>query len=82
MLKKLVLAASMFAFSQISMADNREVIATMINLEGYLCAEVVSVRELQISGVYEIICIEYRGGSGQVRYIVDARSEPAVVTKA
>ncbi|MXP15822.1 hypothetical protein GRI44_13795 [Altererythrobacter confluentis] len=55
-----------------------EQIATMINLNGHLCAKVVRVSPLVIGGNrYEVTCIEYRGGSGRVRYIFDAEQGTA-----
>ena len=50
-----------------------EQIATVLNLNGLLCANVVSVRPLEVRpNHYEVTCVEYRGGSGEVRYIMDA----------
>lgn len=52
-----------------------EGIATAINLNGFLCAKVIEAKPLRMKqDVYEVTCIEYRGGSGRVRYIVDANS--------
>jgi hypothetical protein len=54
-----------------------DMIATAINLSGNLCAVVQSVVPLQVGGgdkVFEVECVEYRGGRGTVRYIVDTRS--------
>ena len=31
--------------------------------------------------VLEIECIEYRGGKGKVRYVVDARRDPMIVIR-
>lgn len=50
----------------------KEMVATIINLNGHLCAKVTEIRPLQIKDTYEVTCIEYRGGSGTVRYILDA----------
>ncbi|MCL4069329.1 hypothetical protein M3484_22480 [Pseudomonas sp. GX19020] len=49
-----------------------EQVATVINLNGHLCARVTDVRPLEQSNTYEVTCIEYRGGSGTVRYIMNA----------
>ena len=49
-----------------------EQVATVINLNGFLCAEVTDVRPLSSSNTYEVTCVEYRGGSGKVRYILNA----------
>ena len=51
--------------------DTSELIATMLNLNGLLCASVVDFRKLQVADQYEVTCIEYRGGSGTARYILD-----------
>jgi hypothetical protein len=55
-----------------------EQIATILNLNGLLCARVVSVRPLEVRpNHYEVTCVEYRGGSGEVRYILDAAAGKA-----
>jgi hypothetical protein len=51
-----------------SMSRN-EVIATAINTAGYLCARVTSA--YPVGGNINVECIEYRNGSGRVRYMVD-----------
>jgi hypothetical protein len=53
-------------------------IATMINLNGLLCASVTDVKPLELNNHYQVTCIEYGGGSGQVRYIFDALHAKAV----
>lgn len=56
-----------------SKTESGETIATIINLNGLLCAKVTDVRPLRVQAdVYEVTCIEYRGGTGTVRYIVNA----------
>ena len=55
----------------------KEMIALMINLKGDLCAKVLDVRPLRLKDTYEVTCIEYRGGSGTVRYIFNARTGAA-----
>jgi hypothetical protein len=55
----------------------KEVMAAMINLNGQLCAKVIEVRPLRIANQYEVTCIEYRGGSGTVRYIFNAKTGEA-----
>lgn len=68
----------MFAYTHTSKADELlEKIATVINLNGHLCASVTDVRPLELQDVYEVTCIEYRGGSGEVRYIMNARQGSA-----
>jgi hypothetical protein len=58
-------------------AELKEMTATILNLNGHLCARVVEIRPLRIEGQFEVTCIEYRGGSGQVRYILNARAGTA-----
>jgi hypothetical protein len=58
-------------------AELKEMTATILNLGGHLCARVVEIRPLKLDGQFEVTCIEYRGGSGQVRYILDARAGTA-----
>lgn len=63
-----LLATSVNAFS----AEVDEQIATVININGFLCARVVSVRPLGEKDVYVVRCIEYRDGSGVADYIMNA----------
>jgi len=58
-------------------AEIKEVAATILNLNGHLCAQVVEIRPLRIQDQYEVTCIQYRGGSGRVRYILNARAGTA-----
>ena len=60
------------------LADAKDAVAALINLNGHLCAEPVDVRPLKVrQSAFEVTCIEYRGGSGRVRYIVDGASGTA-----
>jgi hypothetical protein len=55
-----------------------DVVKALINLNGHLCATILDVRPRQSrDGAFEVTCIEYRGGSGQVRYLVDGQSGTA-----
>lgn len=58
-----------------NLAGNREadeMMATLINMNGKLCAKVISVRRLDVDPKkFEVRCIEYRGGDGTIDYIVD-----------
>ncbi|MEG6507194.1 hypothetical protein [Nitratidesulfovibrio sp. 1201_IL3209] len=45
--------------------------ALMLNLNGHLCAEAVRITPLKQPKVYEVRCIEYRGGRGTVDYVLD-----------
>lgn len=67
-----LLVSSMSFASAASEAELKEKVATLINLNGHLCASVTDVRPLEIAGNFEITCVEYRGGSGTVRYILNA----------
>jgi len=60
-----------------SRSDLNKVIGLIINTNGMLCAEVVSVSPLKQKDVYEVRCIEYRGGTGTVDYIMNAREGTA-----
>jgi hypothetical protein len=55
-----------------SKEELKETTATILNLNGLLCAKVVEIRPLEMANQYEVTCIEYRGGSGTVRYILNA----------
>jgi hypothetical protein len=57
--------------------DLKELAATILNLNGFLCATVVDIRPLEIKDQFEITCIEYRGGSGTVRYILNGATNKA-----
>lgn len=60
-----------------STLESGEMIATLINLSGNLCARVQAVAPLKLGGgrVFEVECIEYRGGlGGTVLYVVDTRN--------
>jgi hypothetical protein len=77
----LMVFVAMISLRQIASAEDSkdigEMIATAINLSGNLCAQVVSVVPLKVGGgdkVFEVECVEYRGGRGTVRYILDTRN--------
>lgn len=72
-MRKLIVALLLIAPTNASADQLLEKIATVINLNGHLCASVTDVRPLQMKDRYEVTCIEYRGGQGEVRYILDAR---------
>lgn len=59
-------------------AEAQHAVAGLINLNGHLCAKVENVQPLQMRDqVFEVTCIEYRGGSGKVRYLVDGATGTA-----
>ena len=49
-----------------------EVIETGLNLNGHLCAALVSIRPLELEHTYEAVCVAYRGGSAQKSYVIRA----------
>lgn len=55
----------------VSRKEADQLLATLINLNGMLCAEVVSVTPLRTRDRYEVECIEYRGGQHRATYVVD-----------
>ncbi|MEZ5822316.1 MAG: hypothetical protein R3D82_16080 [Xanthobacteraceae bacterium] len=55
-------------------AELKEMMATFLNLDGHLCAKAVEIRPLKLDDQYEVTCVEYRGGSGKVRYIFNAKT--------
>ena len=57
--------------------DTQEMTATGLNLNGYLCATVISIRPLKVKGGYEVTCVANRGGSARKSYTVDASSGKA-----
>jgi len=70
--------ASYGGYGSAALREHGEVIATVLNLNGLLCARVVSVEPLRVSSdAFEVTCVEYRGGTGTVRYIVNAANGTA-----
>lgn len=67
---------SLFFFSSAAQAlDKKELktlTATILNLNGLLCAEVTDIRPLEIKNLFEVTCIAYRGGSATKTYIMNA----------
>jgi hypothetical protein len=74
-----ICAAALLVALPASAGDADETMATYLNLKGQLCAKVVKVSPLKMKDTYEVRCIEYRGGSGTVDYIVNL--EKGVVYK-
>lgn len=65
-------AAPSATLNSLKRQEYGETIATAINLNGLLCAKVTRVQPLKVNdSTFEVTCIEYRGGSGTVRYIVN-----------
>ena len=60
--------------SSMSRNDAESIIKAFINVQGHLCADVVSTRPLALPNAAEVKCIEYRGGSNTVTYVVNMKS--------
>ncbi len=76
---KAILIASILVISSmtsVAHALDREELktltATILNLNGLLCAEVTDIRPLQIKNIFEVTCIEYRDGTATKTYMMDA----------
>ena len=67
---------SILIFSSSAQALDREELktltATILNLNGLLCAEVTDIRPLEIRNLFEVTCIAYRGRSATKTYMMDA----------
>jgi hypothetical protein len=48
-----------------SRSDIEQMVQAGINLNGHLCAQIVDIHPLKVSGAYEVSCIAYRGGSAK-----------------
>lgn len=57
--------------------DSKESIATIINLNNYLCAKVIYIEALPQKNMYKVRCQEYRDGTGRVEYVIDSKSGSA-----
>lgn len=58
-----------------------DAVGLLLNLQGELCADVVSVTAHKKKHRYDIICIENRDGSGWARYTFDAADGTATLVK-
>lgn len=58
--------------NHLSMPEVYEVVATGLNVNQLLCAELIDVRPLEIKSKYEASCIVFRGGNSKKEYIIDA----------
>ncbi|WP_152421443.1 hypothetical protein [Desulfocurvibacter africanus] len=54
--------------------DAVDVMAALINLDDHLCADVIGVYKLNQPDIYEVECIEYRGGNGRADYLVNLKT--------
>ena len=64
-----------------SREELKEMMAFIINANGFLCAKVVEVHPLTLNNTYEVTCIEYRGGKRTVEYLFAVRSDGFIVEK-
>lgn len=75
-MKKLLVSAVFVVLGNsataLSDAELKEMSATIINLNGYLCARVTSIKPTVCADVWRISCIEYRNGSGLATYMMNA----------
>lgn len=58
--------------STLSDAELAEVISAGLNLNGHLCAALVTIRPLELEHVYEAVCVAYRGGTAEKSYVIRA----------
>jgi len=63
----------------LSTPEVNEMVATGLNLNGHLCAELILILPLKVKSTYEATCIAYRGGSAKKSYIIDALKGVAFV---
>jgi len=53
-------------------AEVHKLVATGLNLNGLLCAKVLTLTPLKLPSKYEAKCIAYRGGEGTKMYVIEA----------
>jgi len=63
----------------LSIQEINEMVATGLNLNGLICAELTTINPLKIKSTYEVTCIAYRGGSSKKSYIIEALKGVAFV---
>jgi len=56
----------------LSNPEIKEMVATGLNMNGHLCAQITDISPLKQNSKYEVSCIAYQGGKAQKTYIVDA----------
>lgn len=80
-MKKIIITLVLLAMPCLAFAgeggDDRE-LALFINLTGNLCAKVLSVQKLDLPDYFEVRCIEYRGGTGTVDYLVNFKEQKVI----
>jgi hypothetical protein len=72
-MKRIIISLILLALPSMAFAEDNtdKALRLFINLTGNLCAKVVSVHKLEVPDYYEVRCIEYRGGTGTVDYLVN-----------
>ena len=72
-MKKIIISLILLALPSMAFAEDNtdKALRLFINLTGNLCAKVVSVHKLEVPDYYEVRCIEYRGGTRTVDYLVN-----------
>ena len=66
-----IIQSSPARLSRPTQSDSNEQIATILNLNGLLCARVVEMRLLPLGKMYEVTCIAYRGGRATKSYVLN-----------
>lgn len=80
-MKKIIITLMLLAMPCLAFAEQGEgdkELALFINLTGNLCAKVVSIHKLEVSDYFEVRCIEYRGGTGTVDYLVNFKEQKVI----
>jgi hypothetical protein len=76
-MKKLLLILLFAAPMSHATSEGDELIATIININGHLCAKVKRVNPLRQAGIYEVTCTKYRGGTATQIYMVNSNTGAA-----
>ena len=79
-MKKIIISLIILALPSMAFAEDNtdKALRLFINLTGNLCAKVVSVHKLEVPDYYEVRCIEYRGGTGTVDYLVNFEEQKVI----
>ncbi len=75
----LIFACNSSLCQNLTKEELRQMTAFMINMKGYLCAEIIELRPLRLENTYEVDCIEYRGGKGVKTYIFSMKDKEYIV---
>lgn len=79
-MKKIIISLILLALPSMAFAedDTDKALRLFINLTGNLCAKVVSIHKLEVPDYFEVRCIEYRGGTGTVDYLVNFEEQKVI----